>query len=163
MIRNVKIELLSLGSRMSAQLSSTVQFPNTADHRPYTLTKPTILDYTVRVIKAFTLSGSWFLSCKPNREVLSWQVAKCCFLTGGEGGEEVRLGFFFFCYIEYSQKKWKLLFSTYFFTISNMLSDIAYRYEKWPSLFLLPRHPFGKLQPVMQEINKAATYLLPYV
>ena len=107
---------------MSAQLSSTVQFPNTADHRPYTLIKPAILDYTARVIKALSLSDSWFLSCKPNREVLSWSVAKCCFLTGGEGGEEVGrfcVKVFLFCYIEYSQKKRTTIFYLLLYTCKH--------------------------------------------
>lgn len=166
MIRNVKIELLGLASRMSAQLSSTVQFPNTADHRPYTLIKPAILDYTVRVIKALSLSDSWF-QWAANRIARFYrdQWQNVVFWRGErEGKRWVDFALRFFCFaILNTLKRNELLFSTHFFILANMLNDIAYRYEKWPSLFLLPRHPFGELQPVMQEINKTATYLLPYV
>lgn len=116
-IRNVKIELLSLGSRMSAQLSSTVQFRKTADNRRYTLAIQTNFEYTVCVIKALPLSDSWFLSCKPNREVLLWLVA-----WWGRGGKR-RVDFAF-----------RFFFAIYWILSIEIVTAVFYLgYTIWPT------------------------------
>ena len=107
---------------MSVQLSSTVQFPNTADHRPYTLIKPAILDYTVRVIKALSLSDSWF-QWAANRIARFYrdQWQNVVFWRGErEGKRWVDFALRFFCFaILNSQKKRTTIFYSLLYTCKH--------------------------------------------